>query len=119
MSENENMEKDFKDTETAGNKIDKLDCDSLTDVAGGVEDGEIAKISEKLKKAPVVLAYGHPGMIGLKYGFPSGRPNFVMKKKLELEAKLKDPNLSLEERKRIEGLLKMYKSGGLSGENKQ
>ena len=119
MSKNEDMEKNFQNTETTdNNKIDELDCDSLTNVAGGVS-GSSSKIERVLRKSPVIVAYGHPGMIALKYGFPSNLPIIGKEKRLELEAKLKDPNLSPEERKRIEGLLKMYKSGGKSGESKQ
>ncbi len=107
---NENMK---KNAETADNEINELDGDSLTGVAGGIKIGG-------LKEVPI------PGRIGLKYGFPGGRPRLdlspeemeerrenikrLLKKKLE--EKLKDPNLSPEERKRIEGLLlklKMYK----------
>lgn len=110
-----NENKDLQNTETADNEINELDGDSLTGVAGGVKIGG-------LKEVPIAVAYGHPGMIGLKYGFPSRPRNPVdlkaFKRKLELEKKLKDPNLSPEERKRIEDLLKMYKSGGLSSENK-
>ncbi len=122
MGENEN--KDLQNTETTDNEINELDGDSLTGVAGGVAGDEVTKISGKLKEVlPIsVVAYGHPGMIGLKYGFPSGRPDLIVisirKKISELEEKLKDPNLSPEERKRIEGLLKRYKSGGLSSGNK-
>ena len=70
---NENMK---KNAETADNEINELDGDSLTGVAGGIKIGG-------LKEVPI------PGRIGLKYGFPGGRPRLDLSPE-EMEERRED-----------------------------
>ena len=102
MGENENMEKDIQNIEAetekgeiSDTKIDELDCESLDKVSGGQS---IVSTAYGFRNPLDYIRNPNPIKIEPKYGFP--KPDYLSQVK-KLQDKLKNPNLSEEERNRI------------------
>ena len=129
MGENENMEKDIQNIETAtekdkipDTKIGELDCESLDKVSGGqsiVSNAYgfrnpldyIRNPNPNLIRTKPAYGFTSPVRIEPDYGFPKPRKSDYLSKVKKLEDELKNPNLSEEERNRIKKQLGLLSDG--------
>ena len=136
MGENENIEKDIQNIETAtekdkipDTKIGELDCESLDKVSGGqsIVSNPLDYMDYIINPNPNLIrtkpAYGFtsPVIIEPDYGFQNDPSNRLKILKKQLEDELRKPNLSEEEKNRIKKRLDVIlkQLGGISGGSRQ